>query len=91
MGGPHGLTVWAAVLAAVLLPDWGVRARPAVAAPFAVIGMGWAGYTVLEPLHRGAAWGALTIAAAVLVTVLVRASAIDARPLAIAGRLTGES
>jgi O-antigen/teichoic acid export membrane protein len=86
-----GLAVWTTVLAAILLPEWGVRARPAVVAPFVVIGMGWAGYTTLEPLHRGAAWAALATAAAVLAVRLARASDIDLRPFAVSGRLTGES
>jgi hypothetical protein len=86
-----GLAVWTAVLAAVLLPEWGVRARPALVAPLVVIGIGWAGYTVLEPLHLGAAWAALAIAAAVLAGRFARASGITLRPLAVAGRLTGES
>jgi O-antigen/teichoic acid export membrane protein len=75
-----GLAVWTTVLAAILLPQWGVRARPAVVAPLVVIGIGWAGYTALEPLHMGAAWAALAAAAAVLAGRLARASGIDLRP-----------
>ena len=86
-----GLAVWTAVLTAVLLPEWGVRARPVIVAPLVVIGMGWAGYTALEPLHRGAAWAALATAAAMLAGRLARGSGTGVRALAVAERLTGES
>jgi O-antigen/teichoic acid export membrane protein len=86
-----GLAVWTAVLGAVLLPEWGLRARPVIVVPLVVIGMGWAGYTALEPFHDGAAWAALATAGAVLAGRLARGSGTHVRALAVAGRLTGES
>jgi O-antigen/teichoic acid export membrane protein len=86
-----GLTVWTALLAARLLPEWGVRPQPAIVTPLVLIGIGWSGYMLLAPFHAGAAWAVLATAAAALAGRLARTSGMDARPIAVTDRLTGES